>query len=513
MNVNKVIKISSNQGGNFTATSNLVDFDIPADGIYDLSKSYVNLTCSVSQPGADGSNNGGNATYMPFIRMADEAGNHVNAVLPNVSVIRNCDLSCANRGVISDIRRVDVLRSNLQQYSDSSDELKSKNYKLFTPSYPDSQQINSIFREIVKEGNKLSLNKSAGIRVPLSHLFGFGNIENYDTVKYGKTRLHLELQPEKVLVSQYLGNTDAGNQWSRTDTKNQFQDATATISSDLTTFNWFAGSDVAQPLDLRESPFWVNQKIRVSATAGVGRAGGDLVNVVRRIVSINWRRGVVGVNQANLEITLNSPISTGGNLTGTETYTGITFDGDATTSDVFSIDNAELVLEKNMNPPIDMPDELSYTEFSTEEHNCNGVQNFQRMFECEPECMNLYILKADSILSFEGDLQSWRLRSDNIDLTNRKVESHSPLALDRVQMTMENSGKKVDNLNERAHETHIVRADSSEYYKLADKSLVMVCNPLPITPRAKQVQVNMTNSKAASDLNRICLFKENFKSI
>ena len=31
---NKVIKISSNQGGNFTTTNNLCDFDIPADGNY-----------------------------------------------------------------------------------------------------------------------------------------------------------------------------------------------------------------------------------------------------------------------------------------------------------------------------------------------------------------------------------------------------------------------------------------------------------------------------------------------
>lgn len=513
MNVNKVIKISSNQGGNFTATNNLCDFDIPADGVYDLSRSYVTLTCSINQPGTDGSNNGSVGTYMPFLRMADEAGNHINNVLPNVALVRNCDLSCANRGVISDIRRVDVLRSNLHQYSDSSDELKSKNYKLFTPSYPDSGQINSIFREIVKEGNSLSLSKSAGIRIPLSDLYGFGNIENYSTLLYGKTRVHLELQPDKVLTSQYLGNGDAGNQWSRGDTKNQFQNASATISADLTTFNWFAGSDVAQPLDLRESPFWVNQKIRVSATAGGGRAGGDLVNVVRRIVSINFRRGIVGVNQANLEITLNTPISDGGNLTGSETYSDITFDGDATTSDVFSIDNAELVLEKNMTPPKDMPDELSYTEFSTEEHNCNGVQNFQRMFECEPECMNLYIMKADAVLSFQGDLSNWRLRSDNVDLTNRKIVAHSPLALDRVLMTMENSGKKVDNLNERGHATHVLMANSSSYYQQAADNLVLVCNPLPITPRPKQVQVNMTNSASPSNLNRICLFKENFKTI
>ena len=46
--MNKVIKISSSQGGSFTKTNNLVDFEF-GDGVYDLSKSYVSLMCSVSE--------------------------------------------------------------------------------------------------------------------------------------------------------------------------------------------------------------------------------------------------------------------------------------------------------------------------------------------------------------------------------------------------------------------------------------------------------------------------------
>ena len=512
MNVNKIIKISSNQGGGFTKNSNLCDFDIPADGVYDLSKSFVNLRCSVSSVGADASSHGGVGTYLPFLRMADESGTAVSAVLPNAVLVRNCDFSCANRGVISDIRRVDVLRANMNQYVDSSDELKSKNFKLFTQSIPDSKQTSSIFRELVKEGSNLSIDRPADVKIALSDLMGFGLIENYNTVTYGKSRLHLEFQPDKVEVAQSKGNGDNDNEWSDgSDLKNRFVDATATLSADLTTFLWNAGGGVVQPLDLRESPFWVNQKIRVSATAGGNRGGGNLTNVVRRIVSINWRRGVVGAGQANLEITLDSPISAD-SLTGTETYTAITVDGDDTV-DTFTIDFAELVLEKQMNPPSDIEETLSYSEFSTEEHNCNGVRNFQRMFEVEPECMNLYIMKADSVLSYQGNILNWRLRSDNIDLTNRAVVAHSPLALDRVQMTFENSGNKVDNLNERGYSTFTIRADSSEYIRQAADNLAVIANPLPITPRPKQVQVNITNSQDSSNLNRICLFKENAKVI
>ena len=38
MSLNKFVKVSSNQGGSFTATNNLVDFDING-GVYDLSSS------------------------------------------------------------------------------------------------------------------------------------------------------------------------------------------------------------------------------------------------------------------------------------------------------------------------------------------------------------------------------------------------------------------------------------------------------------------------------------------
>ena len=50
MNVNKIIKISSNEGGAFTTQNKRVSFDIPQNtGVYDLSKSHIELVCSVSQ--------------------------------------------------------------------------------------------------------------------------------------------------------------------------------------------------------------------------------------------------------------------------------------------------------------------------------------------------------------------------------------------------------------------------------------------------------------------------------
>ena len=69
MSLNKVIKISSNQGGRFTASNNLVDWDIPNDGVYDLSKSYVNLMCSVNSVDSDGGNS---AIFVPQILLEND---------------------------------------------------------------------------------------------------------------------------------------------------------------------------------------------------------------------------------------------------------------------------------------------------------------------------------------------------------------------------------------------------------------------------------------------------------
>ena len=52
--MNKLIKISSNEGGVFTGTNNRISFNIPDMGVYDLSKSYINLVSSVPITSATG---------------------------------------------------------------------------------------------------------------------------------------------------------------------------------------------------------------------------------------------------------------------------------------------------------------------------------------------------------------------------------------------------------------------------------------------------------------------------
>ena len=503
MSLNKVVKLTSNQGGNFSATNNLVDFDIPSDGVYDLSKSYVNLMCSVPTTTTAGTPTG---VFMPQIQIANDDGTAQDNRFSNIAMVKNMSLSCANKGQISNIRRVDVLRNNLNEYMLSRDERQSLENEAVIQGYDESHQLNSIFREIRKEGADLSQDRQAPVKIPLSQLCNFGKVKQFDTTKYGKSRLHLELNLDKVSVRQYLGNntpaTPQGS-WGR----NQGWNAclSATLARDPTLFTLDMTTTFSQ---LEDCPVWVGQIIRISATAGGGRGGGAIANLVRRIEEITFLPTTAGANQGQVRIRLNASFQNGqGALTGGQTYTGITIDGEAPATMNFRCDYGELVLMKVTQPQKSAPS-ITYTEFSTEEHNANGVQNFQRQFTVEPECVNLFIMKNEDIISKAGDIVDWRLRLNNEDLTNRPVRYNSPLSLDRINMTLGNSNNVLHNsnqVNQRVLSDDIGEA-VVESYRVAGNRLVLICNPLPQTPNDKMVQVNINCGTAS--LNKMCLYKE-----
>ena len=110
-----IVKLVANQGGPFTQTSNLVDFDIPSDGVYDLSKSFVNIYSRIDT--ADGAGpadrSTGKAVYsvglLNGVTTADTACEHFY----NVCFVKNASMSTQLNGRLEDINRVDLLRQNL----------------------------------------------------------------------------------------------------------------------------------------------------------------------------------------------------------------------------------------------------------------------------------------------------------------------------------------------------------------------------------------------------------------
>ena len=493
---NKIIKLSSNQGGPFN-NQNLVDFDIHA-GVYDLSKSYIQLRARCPSAGADAS-----GVYMPINQFKDDAGTTLAMKFKNACLIKNASMTSANKGTVADVRRTDVLNTLFQNYEMNAME-RNSNSKQDLVQSTDFKSTDSIFRETRREGNIASKEVSAPIKIPLSHLFGVGKVDTYSVDKYGKTRIHCELNRSRIVTTQVLGNNapvSAASNWARSNTDNTFADQTVANGADGKTLLY------SKDIPLENSPFWVGQVLRVSAAAGVGSPAA-VTNKVVRITSILYRRGAIGANQARIELTLSEAI--GPTLTGSQTRTGVVCDGDNATFD-FSIDTAELILaQKPEGSPV--PELLKYFEFSTEEHNANSVKNLQRQFQIEPESVNVYIANTpDGFSVKKGKVLKWRLRLDNEDLSNRDILVNSPLSRDRVVMCLKNSNKELKSITERGQKSDAGFDTLIQTYDASANDCLMICNPVPTKPQEKLLQVNIDSSDAS--LSKLCLFKELIKSL
>ena len=117
------MKISSNQSGAITASKNLVDFDIPAGMVYDLSKSYMVLNSSIettdTDVAANGNKSGGVGVYNVGLQYVDAA--RKNRHIKNKHLVRNISMFSQSVGMIEDIRRSDVLQFNMDLYRDDID--------------------------------------------------------------------------------------------------------------------------------------------------------------------------------------------------------------------------------------------------------------------------------------------------------------------------------------------------------------------------------------------------------
>ena len=271
--MNKFVKIPSNEGGSFTQARNLVNFTIPDTAVYDLSESYVNLDISVdvvsTLPALD-------PYYTIDFRYA------TSTVCPfNIALVKNCRLTSRKYGQLADVRRVDILRQNLNQVLLSRKQKDGQEYNSFQRGFSDNGLKVSPWLEARGEGTVPSRYLNHPIRIPLSQLFNIGSSTNYDATKMGETKLHLELNPGKFTLHQTQGAGTRATQWGQTQ-NTTFQDITGPAPETLT-------STTKQPFDtLQDSPFWVGQLIDISGTQ-VGNA--LALSQQNTITGVEWVKG------------------------------------------------------------------------------------------------------------------------------------------------------------------------------------------------------------------------------
>lgn len=675
--MDKVIKLNSKQGGGFTATNNLVDFDIPPDGAYDLSRSYVNLVCNVTDP-AIATWGGPQATAIantnlltnylvkyaaiaatpsvPVMRPQIEWIDADRLSLYNAALVKNCSMDTERQGSLEDIRRVDVLRQNLNEYVLTEEQKRSLEYSSIRQLADINKQVGSLFTEVNSTGDVRSRALTTRIPIKLNQLFELGNVAKFPADKMGKVRMHLELNLDKIRVAYYgnlpqLSSFDAlvdgaaappyyGLKYYYTDDRYITPGGNVNTLTSYTVLN-------------HEFPFYVGQLVRISgkftdATTVAGKycnqamanqtgvqvfaithanlppdapnaaytafritlTGANLTEACQIVIagfcegspitetvhipigghdaatgqyfqsvsSITKLAGAnpnnaghnnatiligYGVNAIKASFGVINSVAINDATAANPLKTVVTFDtnigdfsnataGSISLDDLYcnpqtavhlpmygaiKVEMAELVLHKLGNPG-KTPNKLQYMSFSTEQFTTTAQQNFQRMFQLEPEAVNVLIMfpsgNADLFSNMTTEeaalaggsryqIDKFRLRLDNDDLMNRNVKPYDPLYYDRLNMTFMNMGYKLRNVHEWASRIWLdpqlnpdTAADS--YNSVPERKLgalrsLIISNPVPATKQEKQLQVNIDCITAAYGISKLCLFKQVMRSV
>ena len=482
------VKIQSVQGGEFTNSQNLVDFRIPPSGVYDLGASYINLNTNIDV--VDSGTQGGEGIYDVGVEWitADTQKPHFQ----NASVVKNVSMDCSSKGRIENIRRVDRLRQNLATYVDSQKEQLNESYININQL---QQPINSQRYTQYATFNKVGAIKSSyavqtPISIKLSDLMEFCRTSEYDTNKAGETRIHLELNRDKLEAVNRMPNSSVPVDFAKFKTISGAGNVGNTI-----TLGTNGGADTLIVNDLSQVPYYVGQRLKVFAVKQ-GQAGSERGDFL--VSAIEWDRAT-----GSYSLTFNA--DWGIALTGAQTYSNIAIEVAEPTSATLRVQNAELVLKRVDNPQ--GLDEINYNTYSTEEINGNNATNYQQLFTIEPEASNVVLMfpdGSDGLISKNNDILQWRLRLNNNDLTDRDVVKESPLAYDRLALTLNSMGYSLRNLNRNAGDTK--SATWGATYTEAKFNSQLIMNPLFQTDRTKLLQVNI--SAGGGGVSNLNLYKQ-----
>lgn len=258
------------------ANNDIIHHTIPADGFYDLSRSYVTFHCqpkaiprNYQQPAGSIYNiNGG------FFVDANNTPS-TNAVVLRDSVAR-CDY-----GSLDEVHHSNVWTSNMEAYTRSFDDIKSERFEQghsYSTSNGDADPNGGPFTYIYRTGNVPSYYQNAALPIHLKDSgLGIGSCSFYPALALGETRLQLTLdkQYSKLNLNLPLAAPD-----------------TLTGRIQIDNYNNGTGGDVNYgtnvPITLTPTyarddliPFWVGGPIRVR-----GLNDTDIFSSVTKIASI-----------------------------------------------------------------------------------------------------------------------------------------------------------------------------------------------------------------------------------
>lgn len=504
----KQIKLNAKQAGPYTQKQNLIDFEIPAGMSIDMAKSYVNIQASCT-------------TVLPYDGVFDfKLVYRVNGVeheltAPNASLVRNCQLKSANKGMLEDIRRNDCLRTALYYLKKTTEDADGMLYKQILPHRTRTNHTQSLWRDLKGEGTQMSRELVAPIQIPMSDLFNLGS-STISTDFLGATRVHLEISPERFQVRQLFRPPVIDDEGLVVEIASDFSTPLMTqfenvegVTTDISLLKTKVKYE-----DLSDSPYWVGMPVRVNYTVTEGEAAPANVNYHTEIVGIQYVRSVLDEDDEDdvgrLLITLGSAfpqVPTVG-----EVYSNIIIHGSSAALHgglVFSFDFAEIVLQETDEVKMDG---MVYSTYSLQETNGFEIPNsFAEQFICEANSYNIMALalNENDLLTQRLGVKSYRWRINNVDSTDRDVEVNTALYHDVLSKYMINNGEALKSLVLHSASS-TAKGNSLRYRELAVQPYMV--STLPVTSGTKIVDLNVELSGEGT-LGKILVFKSLIKQL
>ena len=489
--MDRFIKIQSNQS-EFSSTANLCDFHIPAGDVYELRDSFVNFVFQIDV--VETETTSGVGVYnmgLEWITTDPEKPKFFNSAL-----VRDCRMSTANKGIIDNCRRIDILSQVKQTYDKSWGEAKSESY-LSADQVPDpmNAQKYSIYRQFNKTGiNKSINNNNVGVQVRLGDLMEVCEAPEFDTMKTGSTNIHFRLNLDKIQPVLNMPNANVAP--AEVKTFGKIPQNTPVVNQ--ITLGKADGSANLEVRDLRQVPYYVGMKCLLSATDSTATLNPTDVPVVIKEI-IYDKNDFVENSSGTYSLIFESAWGTARGAG--EEYTGISLKlpeafgsaGTTIASQTSKLVLSELVLKKIMNPQ--GLDSLNYHTFDTIQSSGNAQTSFHDVQIIHGESDNMLLTfqdGADNLISKNSQLESYQISVDNVPQTDRLVNKNSPLDYDRKYNTFQRLSGGLRNLTENAGNTQDYTWATT--YADAKFNSTIVAAPLPSSGSNKQLQLNINAS-------------------
>lgn len=502
--MDSIYKVYSVQSETITSTNNLLDFDIPAGQVFDLSKSYVSINCRMAATHA--SANLANSIFN--VSGAINAGNNdVSRYEKSCALIKNAQMNSQVAGKIEELRDVNLLRNFLNNVYEPQTVFLNDEYSnlMGIKHYEQWGNISPLIDVSAEEGSSgRFIDKN--LQIPISDILNIGQVKQFDTRRLGKTRFSLELAMDRLSAR---GDNHNANYFGALNNGTLVNIAAGASGAELTSAVLAQGGGGAAKVydeDYQEHiPYYVGMPVKTTNGKLDGTAG-DMAQTFTEITDIAY-----APTTGQITLTFGTKL---GDIPANKTTADIKIapidHADLATASI-TLTQAELVLHSlGANNIGSVPQSINFTTYSVERDNGSGNTNFKRQYEMEPEAINTIVLikaHSDAIFSDNTYDGGSRVAVDNELTTNRLVDNHTPIYYNQLNKFALNQGKMAQNV---IGKNYLRTAPTTNEDDGDAAALAYIVEPLPITNRMKLVEFEINDTGGVNDIS---VYKEVLKTI